>query len=76
MIMEERSNTKEKILIATGMLFISAGILFNEWLLAAVLSSDGIIATPNRIVIWIVDLCLISTDHNERNRCQTLEFAK
>jgi hypothetical protein len=51
---------KEKILYIAGLLLISAGILFNEWVLAALFSSDGVIALSHRVVIWVVDLSLIS----------------
>jgi hypothetical protein len=47
------------MIILIGILCISAGVLMNEWFLAAVLSSDGIIDGSHRIVIWTVDLFLI-----------------
>jgi hypothetical protein len=58
--MKKSSQTKERVLLISGMLFISAGILFNEWVLATLFSADGIIATPHSIVIWIIELSLIS----------------
>jgi hypothetical protein len=57
--MKNNSYLKEKFLFIAGLLFISSGIILNEWLLAAVFSSDGEIAASHRIVIWIVDIFLI-----------------
>lgn len=51
---------KQKLLVTIGLLFIAAGILSNEWVLAALFSADGIIANPHRIIIWIVDVGLVS----------------
>ena len=50
---------KETILLIAGILFIVAGIACNEWILASLYSSDGIIAVSHRIIIWIVDITLI-----------------
>lgn len=47
--------------IIVGLLFIVSGFILNEWLLAALFSSDGLIVTAHKIVIWFVDLCLIGT---------------
>ena len=52
---------KEKILLIAGILFIAAGIACNEWSLASLFSSDGIIAPIHRSIIWTVDLLLITT---------------
>jgi lysophospholipase L1-like esterase len=54
------AETKEKILVIVGLIFVSLGLIMNEWVLAVFFSSDGIIAIPHRIVIWIFDLFLIS----------------
>lgn len=51
---------RQKILATMGLLFITMGILFNEWVLAALFSSDGIIATAHRIIIWIIDVGSVS----------------
>jgi hypothetical protein len=47
--------------IIAGLVFIATGILLNEWFLAALFSSDGKIAFNHKVVIWIVDFCLIGT---------------
>jgi lysophospholipase L1-like esterase len=52
---------RETVTGIAGLMIISAGIVFNEWILVALFSSDGDIAGPHRIVIWIVYLGLIST---------------
>ena len=52
---------KETILLIAGILFIVAGIACNEWILASLFSSDGTIAPSHRIIIWTVDLLLMST---------------
>lgn len=59
--MKDGAEIKEKILLMMGILLISTGIAFNEWTLAALFSSDGMIASSHRIIIWTVDLLLIST---------------
>jgi len=59
--MKNSSKAKGWIFIIVGLLFILSGFILNEWFLAALFSSDGIIATVHKIVIWLVDLCLIST---------------
>src|SRR3990172_9687766 len=59
--MKNSSKSKGWIFIIVGLLFILSGFILNEWFLAALFSSDGIIATTHKIVIWLVDICLIST---------------
>ncbi|MCC7202182.1 MAG: SGNH/GDSL hydrolase family protein [Nitrospirae bacterium] len=58
--MKDVHKIKETLLLIAGILFISAGIACNEWVLAALFSSDGIIAVSYRIIIWIADVILIS----------------
>ena len=58
-IVYRRSLTKESILFITGLLFILAGILFNERFLYILLKLD--IDTPTRIIIWFVQLYVIVT---------------
>ncbi len=58
--MNDGSTIKTGLFNIIGLIFIVTGILLNEWVLAALFSSDGIIAIPHRIVIWIFDLFLIS----------------
>lgn len=56
----ESSSGKEKKFLFLGALFILTGILFNEWILAALLSSDGSIAITKRVAIWIFDVVMIA----------------
>ncbi|MCC7202159.1 MAG: SGNH/GDSL hydrolase family protein [Nitrospirae bacterium] len=51
---------RQKFIVTIGLLLIAAGILFNEWFLAALFSADGVIASSHRIIIWIVDVGLVS----------------
>ncbi len=53
--------SKEKIIVIIGCVFILSGLIMNEWTLAALFSSDGVIAVSHKIIIWIVDLGLIVT---------------
>lgn len=53
------SSKQRKVIILLGSLFILAGILCNEWVLAYLFSSDGMIALSRRIVIWIFDFVMI-----------------
>jgi len=57
--MNTKAETKKKIMRATGILFISAGILCNEWLIAATLSQDGVLMSETRSFIWMFDFALI-----------------
>jgi hypothetical protein len=61
MVMKDRSQNKQKIYMIIGLLFILSGVFCNEWFLAALISADGVIALSHRIIIWIVDVCLIGT---------------
>lgn len=46
--------------IFIGSLIILIGVLCNEWILAALLSPDGVIASPlSRMVIWFFDISLL-----------------
>jgi lysophospholipase L1-like esterase len=63
MIMKNNTPTKESLSIIMGLLFIAAGVLCNEWFLVALISTDGAIAVSHRIIIWIVDICLIGTGY-------------
>lgn len=57
-----KNNTQKfnRVLII-GSLLILTGLLCNEWTLASLLSSDGVVALSKRIIIWIFDLLLIAT---------------
>ena len=57
--MKDGTKIKETILLIAGIVFIAAGITCNEWTLASLFSSDGIIALSHRIIIWIFDFVLI-----------------
>jgi hypothetical protein len=59
--MMARGTGRSRSLVATGVTFIAAGMCLNEWVLAALFSSDGVIADPHRHIIWIVDVCLVCT---------------
>src|SRR3990172_6941777 len=59
--MKDGTKIKETILLIAGILLISAGMACNEWILASLYSSDGIIAVSHRIIIWVVDISLIGT---------------
>lgn len=56
---DKHFSPEEKIAAIVGSLFILAGILFNEWMLTALLSPDGDISAHNRIVIWGYDILSI-----------------
>ncbi len=52
---------KENLLIFIGSLLILTGVLLNEWIVAALLSPDGVLSTSlYRITIWIFDISLVS----------------
>jgi hypothetical protein len=53
--------SENKVIITAGLLFIAAGFLLNQWLLATLFSRDGVIAGPHKIIIWIVDIFSVST---------------
>lgn len=59
--MMANSCSKEKIIVIIGCVFILSGLIMNEWILAALFSSDGVIAVSHKIIIWIADLGLIVT---------------
>lgn len=59
--MKDSFSTSEKIVIATGILFIIAGVISNEWLLALLFSLDGELQTNTRIAIWVLDIYMITT---------------
>lgn len=48
---EKKRFSKEKILLAIGLACVGAGILFNEWIAASFLSSDGTIEFTNKLMI-------------------------
>jgi len=52
---------QENALIFIGSSLILAGVLLNEWIVAALFSPDGVLSTSiYRIIIWIFDISLIS----------------
>ncbi|NOY39129.1 MAG: hypothetical protein GXO95_02540 [Nitrospirae bacterium] len=59
--MKDNFSRAEKTLIATGIVFILAGIISNEWILARLFSPDGVLRTNTRIAIWVLDIFLVST---------------
>jgi hypothetical protein len=58
--MKSGSSTAEKALLVTGAFFILSGIVLNEKTLAALFSTDGSVAAPHRLVIWVLDLLSVS----------------
>jgi hypothetical protein len=56
--MEEYLPVKN-LCIAIGFVSIAVGILFNEWTLAALFSSDGVLIPHTRIMIWAFDSCAV-----------------
>jgi hypothetical protein len=59
--MMTRATGRSRSLIAAGVICIAAGICLNEWVLAALVSRDGVIADPHRHIIWIADVYLVCT---------------
>ncbi len=53
------SSKREKIFIGIGLLLIALGIIFNEWLLVALISPDGAIESSTRAAIWLFDFSMI-----------------
>ena len=49
-----------KSLLISGSLLILLGLLANEWSLTALLSRDGVLQLQTRILIWVIDLILIT----------------
>lgn len=51
---------KKQHRIGIGLVFIALGLVLNEWIIAAIISPDGVIKwTPYRIMIWSLDVLLI-----------------
>ncbi|MEC4676503.1 MAG: SGNH/GDSL hydrolase family protein [Nitrospirota bacterium] len=59
--MKDSFSTTEKIVLATGVFFIIAGVISNEWLLALIFSPDGNLRANTRIAIGVIDIFLITT---------------
>lgn len=56
--MKNYSN-RESIFFALGLIFILSGLICNEWVLTALLSSDGNISFSKKVVVRIFDLFII-----------------
>jgi len=56
---KERSATTIVCFVLAG-LFILAGLLLNEWVVARFFSADGILETPTRIKVYVLELFLIA----------------
>lgn len=54
------STRSHKIIIFFASILIVSGFIANEWNLAALLSKDRFVALSSRILIWLVDLFLIT----------------
>lgn len=59
--MKDSFSRAEKTVVATGILFIIAGLISNEWVLARLFSPDGDLRTNTRIVIWVLDIFMVTT---------------
>jgi len=52
-----KDDSKKKLIIVIGLLFIFAGIFFNEWVLATLFAADSVIESRlNKIIIWGFDI--------------------
>ena len=49
----------ERNLFFVGLTLICIGIFCNEWLLAKLLSTDGVVDIQNRVAVWLFDLICI-----------------
>ncbi len=47
-------------LTVVGMVFIALGIICNEWMLVRLFAPEGVLSHTARILIWVLDLALIS----------------
>ncbi len=56
------NSKKQTWLIVVGLLFVLIGMICNEWLLAALFSTDGVIVFKNRMIIWFFGLWLIVSE--------------
>ena len=55
-----KDDSRKKLIIVTGLLFIFAGILLNEWVLAALFAADGVIeGRLKKIIIWGFDILTV-----------------
>jgi len=54
------NSKEEKTFYVIGSIFVLVGILCNQWVLANLFSSDGVIALSRKIVIWVFDLIMIT----------------
>ena len=71
------TDNPRKGIIALGILFICVGLIFNEWVLTALFSSDGILALKSRLIIWCVNLlCIVSGSILVRKNRQIASAAK
>jgi len=54
-----RSRKGDHPFFAIGLVLVCIGIIWNEWILAQIFSSDGVLSTYTRVKIWIFDITLI-----------------
>ncbi len=59
--MRDSFSTAEKLVMATGVLLIAAGLLANEKVLAWLMSADGTLQPGTRVAVWVLDLVLIAS---------------
>jgi len=50
----------ERNMIFFGLTLITIGIVCNEWVLTALLSSDNVVEIQNRVAVWLFDLLCIA----------------
>ncbi|NOY39130.1 MAG: hypothetical protein GXO95_02545 [Nitrospirae bacterium] len=58
--MKDSFSRAEKTVVATGILFIIAGLISNEWVLARLFSPDGDLRADTRILIWGLDIFMVA----------------
>ena len=52
----EMITKNDKTIVIVGLIFITVGIIFNEWIVAILISPDGKIGLfTNRVIIWVFD---------------------
>lgn len=57
-----RSSSEDyKAILITGAVLIALGLVFNEWTLARLISSDGMItSSAAKVIIWVLDIIFIA----------------
>lgn len=55
-----RLKTKEITISIIGAIFILLGLIFNQWVIAILFSSDGRLANTTRIIIWVCEISFVA----------------